>query len=99
MTTTMLDVPGYRVTRMLGCVYGITVRTRNWAAGLGMVIKSMAGGELKWFTNMVCPSLPPPKSVGGFPLVPPFSLPPPASVIHWPQVSRLGTMYGILRNT
>lgn len=53
ITTTMFDVPGYRVVRVLGAVYGITVRCRNWAAGFGMVIKSIAGGELKWFTNMV----------------------------------------------
>lgn len=53
ITTTMFDVPGYRVVRVLGAVYGLTVRSRNWAAGLGMVIKSLAGGELRWFTSMV----------------------------------------------
>ncbi|KAK4447541.1 hypothetical protein QBC34DRAFT_130812 [Podospora aff. communis PSN243] len=53
ITTTMFDVPGYRVVRVLGAVYGITVRTRNWGASLAMVIKSVAGGELKWFTNML----------------------------------------------
>lgn len=31
----------------------MTVRTRNWAAGIGMGLKSMVGGELKWFTSMV----------------------------------------------
>jgi uncharacterized protein YbjQ (UPF0145 family) len=49
----MFDVPGYRVVRVLGAVYGLTVRSRNWAAGLGMVLKSIAGGELRWFTDMV----------------------------------------------
>ncbi|GAB1310785.1 Heavy metal-binding domain-containing protein (Fragment) [Madurella fahalii] len=53
ITTTMFDVPGYRVVRVLGAVYGLTVRSRNWAAGLGMVIKSLAGGELRWFTSML----------------------------------------------
>ncbi len=53
LTTTMFDVPGYRIVKVLGAVYGLTVRSRNWAAGLGMVLKSMAGGELRWFTNMV----------------------------------------------
>jgi hypothetical protein len=53
ITTTMFDVPGYRVVRVLGTVYGLTVRSRNWAAGLGMVVKSIAGGELRWFTSMV----------------------------------------------
>lgn len=34
-------------------MYGITVRSRNWAAGLGMVLKSVAGGELTWFTSLL----------------------------------------------
>ena len=55
ITTTMFDVPGYRVVRVLGAVYGLTVRSRNWAASLGMVLKSVAGGELRWFTDMVRP--------------------------------------------
>ncbi|KAL7629664.1 hypothetical protein AAE478_001187 [Parahypoxylon ruwenzoriense] len=53
ITTTMFDVPGYRVVRVLGAVYGLTVRSRNWAASMGMVIKSIAGGELRWFTSML----------------------------------------------
>ncbi|KAM5345314.1 hypothetical protein ACJ41O_011176 [Fusarium nematophilum] len=53
ITSTMMDIPGYRVTKVLGAVYGITVRSRNIAAGIGMVIKSMAGGELTWFTSML----------------------------------------------
>ncbi|KAK4132355.1 DUF74-domain-containing protein [Trichocladium antarcticum] len=53
ITTTMFDVPGYRVVRVLGAVYGLTVRSRNWAANLGMVLKSVAGGELRWFTDML----------------------------------------------
>ena len=54
ITTTMFDIPGYRVVRVLGAVFGLTVRTRNWAAGFGMFLKSVAGGELRWFTNLVC---------------------------------------------
>jgi len=53
ITTTMFEIPGYKVTKVLGAVYGLQVRSRNWAASLGMVIKSVAGGELRWFTNMV----------------------------------------------
>ncbi|KAK1517918.1 YjfJ protein [Colletotrichum lupini] len=49
----MFDIPGYRVTRTLGAVYGLSVRSRNIAASLGMVIKSLAGGELRWFTTML----------------------------------------------
>ncbi|KAL1874736.1 hypothetical protein VTK73DRAFT_264 [Phialemonium thermophilum] len=53
ITTTMFDVPGYRIVKVLGAVYGLTVRSRNWAASLGMVLKSVAGGELRWFTNLL----------------------------------------------
>ncbi|KAM0449764.1 hypothetical protein ACHAPV_005824 [Trichoderma viride] len=53
VTTTMMDLPGYRIEQVLGTVYGITVRSRNIGASLGMVFKSMAGGELRWFTSML----------------------------------------------
>ncbi|KIE00838.1 UPF0145 domain-containing protein, partial [Metarhizium majus ARSEF 297] len=53
ITTTMMDLPGYRIVQVLGAVYGITVRSRNIAASLGMVFKSFAGGELQWFTSML----------------------------------------------
>lgn len=53
ITSSMNDIPGYRVVRVLGAVYGLTVRARNWAAGLTMVLKSAAGGELRWFTNLL----------------------------------------------
>lgn len=32
----MFDIPGYRVVKVLGAVYGLTVRSRNLAAGLTM---------------------------------------------------------------
>ena len=53
MTTTMVDIPGYRVVEVLGTVYGLTVRSRNWAVRFAMALKSIAGGELSWFTSMV----------------------------------------------
>ncbi|KOS19633.1 UPF0145 protein [Escovopsis weberi] len=49
----MMDLPGYRIEQVLGTVYGITVRSRNLGASLGMVLKSLAGGELQWFTSML----------------------------------------------
>ncbi|KAM3447741.1 hypothetical protein MY3296_008433 [Beauveria thailandica] len=53
VTTTMMDLPGYKIEQVLGTVYGITVRSRNLGATLGMVAKSFAGGELGWFTSML----------------------------------------------
>ncbi len=65
LTTTMVDVPGYRVVKVLGAVYGLTVRSRNFAATLGMAFKSMAGGELRWFTDLVRTPLCPRTCSGG----------------------------------
>jgi uncharacterized protein YbjQ (UPF0145 family) len=53
ITTTMNDLPGYRITKVLGTIYGITVRSRNWGTSLGAVLKSAVGGELKFFTNLM----------------------------------------------
>lgn len=53
LTSTMNDIPGYRVVRVLGTVYGLTVRSRNWGAGLGAILKSVVGGELSYLTNLM----------------------------------------------
>src|SRR2546423_14457570 len=53
IVSTMNDLPGYKVTRILGTVYGLTVRTRNWGADIGAFLKSSVGGELKYFTTLV----------------------------------------------
>lgn len=47
------DVPGYKIVKNYGVVYGITVRSRNIGASLGAVMKSLKGGELKTMTNNV----------------------------------------------
>lgn len=47
ITTTMIDIPGYRVVKVLGTVYGISVRTRNIATGTWSALKAIGGGELK----------------------------------------------------
>lgn len=49
----MNDLPGYKIKRVFGTVYGNTVRSRNIAATIGMGFKSFVGGELKWFTTML----------------------------------------------
>jgi uncharacterized protein YbjQ (UPF0145 family) len=53
ITSTMNEVPGYRVVRVLGAVYGLTVRSRNWGADIAQIFKSVVGGELKYFTSMM----------------------------------------------
>ena len=53
ITTTTNDIPGYKVTRMLGTIYGLTVQSRNWGADIGGLLKSSVGGELQVFTKMM----------------------------------------------
>ena len=53
IVTTMNDLPGYRVVRVLGAVYGLTCRARNWGVDIAMALKSAVGGELKGITNML----------------------------------------------
>jgi len=53
ITSTMNDIPGYKVKKVLGAVYGLTVRSRNWGAGLGGVAKSVVGGEIRVFTKLL----------------------------------------------
>lgn len=47
ITSTMIDLPGFRVVKVLGAVYGLSVRTRNIATGMWAMMKSTAGGEAK----------------------------------------------------
>lgn len=51
ITTTMVDIPGYRVVKVLGTVYGLSVRARNIVTGSWSVMKAIAGGELKASTT------------------------------------------------
>jgi uncharacterized protein YbjQ (UPF0145 family) len=51
LISTMNDVPGYRVTRVLGECFGLTVRSRNLFSQLGAGFKSLGGGELKGMTK------------------------------------------------
>ena len=51
LISTMNDVPGYRVTTVLGEVFGLTVRSRNAFSQTGAGFKSMFGGELKGMTK------------------------------------------------
>jgi uncharacterized protein YbjQ (UPF0145 family) len=53
ITSTMNDIPGHRVVKVLGAVYGLTVRSRNLGAGFASVLKSIVGGELGYLTNLL----------------------------------------------
>jgi uncharacterized protein YbjQ (UPF0145 family) len=53
ITSTMNDIPGFRVVKVLGAIYGITVRSRNWGADIGAFFRSSVGGEIRYFTNLM----------------------------------------------
>ncbi|WP_030196682.1 YbjQ family protein [Streptomyces sp. NRRL S-87] len=51
LVVTTNDVPGYRVQRVIGEVFGLTVRSRHVGSQIGAGLKSMIGGELKGLTK------------------------------------------------
>ncbi len=51
-TTTAPDLPGYRVTRNLGIVRGIVVRSRSIIGTIGAGIQSLFGGNITLWTEM-----------------------------------------------
>jgi uncharacterized protein YbjQ (UPF0145 family) len=47
------DLPGYKVTSVIGEVNGLTVRTRNVGAQIGASLKAFGGGELRGLTKQL----------------------------------------------
>jgi uncharacterized protein YbjQ (UPF0145 family) len=56
LLSTMNDVPGYQVTRVMGEVFGLTVRSRNAFSNMGAGFKALAGGELKGLSKLLADS-------------------------------------------
>jgi len=52
MITTALELPGYRITRNLGVVRGITVRSRSIVGNIIGGIHSLFGGNITVYTNL-----------------------------------------------
>lgn len=53
LVSTMNDVPGYRVARVVGEVSGLSVRARNVGVQIGAALKSLVGGELAGITQQL----------------------------------------------
>ncbi|HUY97498.1 MAG TPA: YbjQ family protein [Verrucomicrobiae bacterium] len=51
LISTANELPGYRITEVLGEVFGLTVRSRNLGSQWGAGLKSLVGGELKGMTK------------------------------------------------
>ncbi len=45
-------VPGYKIDRVIGLVYGITVRSRGLGRNLTAGLRSLAGGEITEYTDL-----------------------------------------------
>jgi uncharacterized protein YbjQ (UPF0145 family) len=52
IVTTTNDVTGYRVTKHLGVVRGITVRSRSVIGNIGAGLQSIFGGNISIYTNL-----------------------------------------------
>lgn len=50
---TIENVPGKQVTKVLGIAKGISVQTKNMFSDMGAGFKSMVGGKLGAYENMV----------------------------------------------
>jgi uncharacterized protein YbjQ (UPF0145 family) len=52
MVTTALELPGYRVTRNIGIVRGIVVRSRSVVGNLAGGLQTLFGGNITVYTNL-----------------------------------------------
>ena len=52
MTTTAFVLDGYKVTRNLGIVRGITVRSRSVIGTIGASLQTLIGGNISLFTEL-----------------------------------------------
>ncbi len=51
-TTVAFDLPGYRITRSLGVVRGITVRSRSILGSIGAKLQTIMGGNISLLTEL-----------------------------------------------
>lgn len=50
---TMNYVPGKKITKVIGTIWGITVRSRGIGGNLMAGLRSIAGGEIKEYSKML----------------------------------------------
>ncbi|MEK6895124.1 MAG: YbjQ family protein [Nanoarchaeota archaeon] len=51
--TSMNDLPGFKIDKVIGLVRGNTVRSRNIGRDIAAVFKNMVGGEIKTYTELI----------------------------------------------
>jgi uncharacterized protein YbjQ (UPF0145 family) len=53
IVTTAFDIPERKISKVLGIVRGNTIRSRNLGMDIAAAFKSMVGGEIKTFTELI----------------------------------------------
>lgn len=53
LVVTTENIPGYTVDRVVGSSYGIVVRSRGIGGNLAAGLRSIIGGEIKEYTEML----------------------------------------------
>jgi uncharacterized protein YbjQ (UPF0145 family) len=56
LVTTTNEIPGWQIQRVIGEVFGLTVRSRNALSQMGAGLKSIFGGELQGMTKNLAES-------------------------------------------
>ena len=51
--STANDISGFRIVETKGFIYGLTVRSRGAGGQIGAGIKSIFGGEIKQYVDMM----------------------------------------------
>ena len=52
MTTTQLELDGYKIVRSLGVVRGIIVRSRSIVGNIGASLQTLVGGNISIYTDL-----------------------------------------------
>jgi uncharacterized protein YbjQ (UPF0145 family) len=53
IVSTTENIPGYRVTQVLGLIFGLTVRSRGVGGNVAAGLKSLVGGEIRSYTKLL----------------------------------------------
>jgi uncharacterized protein YbjQ (UPF0145 family) len=56
LIVTTNEIPGYRIIRVHGDVFGLIVRARNYFSNLGAQFRTIAGGEVAGYTRLLTDS-------------------------------------------
>ncbi|HEY7220492.1 MAG TPA: YbjQ family protein [Candidatus Binatia bacterium] len=52
MISTALELPGYRISRNLGVVRGVIVRSRSIVGNIGASLQTLVGGNISIYTEL-----------------------------------------------